>query len=147
MHRLLILLYLAGIAGFTADLYLLEHYETWYQRIPLVGLAAGAVAAFTVLVAPRTPTLWLHRCVALFLLAAGVFGQYLHYQGNAEFELELYPSLQGAELFWKSMSGASPTLAPFALAHLGLLGLISTYRHPRLRRNHHTPRSNSEVIT
>ena len=28
-------------------------------------------------------------------VVSGVVGLWLHYQGNAEFELEMYPSLQG----------------------------------------------------
>ena len=144
MHRLLISLYLLGIIGFSADLYLLEHYETWYQRIPLIVLAAGGLVGLAALMVPRAASIWLHRVIALGFVVAGVVGLYLHYQGNAEFELELYPSMAGSELFWESMSGATPALAPFGMSHLGLLGLLSTYRHPRLRRDTTPPAVTTE---
>ena len=67
----------------------------------------------------------------LFVLSGGV-GLWLHYHGNAEFELEMYPSLKGAELFWESVTGATPTLAPGTMLELGLLGLAYTFRHPAL---------------
>jgi hypothetical protein len=76
--------------------------------------------------------------MAVFV-AAGFAGVLLHYRGNAEFELEMRPSLAGSELFWKAVKGATPALAPLALTQLGLLGLASTYRHPLLRRS--DPRS------
>ena len=63
-------------------------------------------------------------------LAAGLLGIYLHYAGNAEFEIERTPELSGLRLLWKALRGATPALAPGALAQLGLLGFIYTYRHP-----------------
>ena len=65
----------------------------------------------------------------LFVLS-GVVGLWLHYHGNVEFELEMYPGLAGFELFRESVTGATPTLAPGTMLELGLLGLLYTYRHP-----------------
>jgi len=42
--------------------------------------------------------------------------------------------MEGFELFKESMMGATPALAPGMMAHLGLLGLALTYRHPLLAR-------------
>ena len=67
----------------------------------------------------------------LFVLS-GLVGLILHYQGNAEFELEMYPSLNGLELFWEAIRGATPTLAPGTMIQLGLLGWVYTIRHPQL---------------
>ncbi|MFB3131882.1 MAG: hypothetical protein ACE10K_05095, partial [Rhodothermales bacterium] len=50
----------------------------------------------------------------------------------AEFELEMYPTLKGLELFWESIKGATPALAPGTMIQLGLLGWAYTYRHPAL---------------
>jgi hypothetical protein len=47
----------------------------------------------------------------------------------------MYPSLTGFELFREAISGATPTLAPGAMLHLGLLGLLYTFRHPALKRS------------
>jgi hypothetical protein len=65
-------------------------------------------------------------------LVVGALGIYLHFRGNVDFVRERYPSLGGTTLIWKALRGATPALAPGALAQLGLLGLIFTYRHPIL---------------
>ena len=49
--------------------------------------------------------------MALFVLSGGI-GVALHYRGNVEFELEMYPSLSGLELVRKTLTGATPVLAP-----------------------------------
>ncbi len=67
-------------------------------------------------------------------VVAAALGTYLHYRGNAEFEREMDDAADGLVLLWRSLRGATPALAPGALAQLGLLGLIGTYRHPALRR-------------
>jgi len=58
----------------------------------------------------------------------------LHYRGNVEFERERDPSLSGLALVWEALRGATPSLAPGAMAQLGLLGLAITWRHPAARR-------------
>jgi hypothetical protein len=61
-------------------------------------------------------------------LIVGALGVYFHIRGNVEFALERDPSLSGLRLLWKALRGATPALAPGALAQLGLLGLLYTYR-------------------
>jgi hypothetical protein len=71
----------------------------------------------------------------LLVMLAGGVGILLHYQGNAEFQLDVNPDLAGWALFAKVLhSKAPPALAPGVMAQLGLLGLIYTFRHPALRR-------------
>jgi hypothetical protein len=70
--------------------------------------------------------------VMLLFLVIGALGVYLHYRGNVEFATERDPSLTGLRLLWKALRGATPSLAPGALAQIGLLGLVFTYRHPAL---------------
>jgi hypothetical protein len=70
----------------------------------------------------------------LAFLVVGALGVYLHVSGNVEFALERDPSLTGTGLLWKALRGATPALAPGALAQIGLLGLLYTYRHPALAR-------------
>jgi hypothetical protein len=71
----------------------------------------------------------------LLCVAAGLVGVFLHYRGNVEFELEREPLLRGLALFREAVRGATPALAPGAMAQLGLLGLVYSYRHPALRRD------------
>jgi hypothetical protein len=67
-------------------------------------------------------------------VVAGAVGVYLHLDGNYEWALERNSSMRGGELAWEILSGATPALAPGALAQLGLLGLAFTFRHPALAR-------------
>jgi len=129
------LLALLGIAtaGTGTELVLLEHYEDPWQWTPLVLLAVGLLVTAAVLVRPRARVLRVFQGVMLLFVAAGLLGLYLHYDGNVEFELEMVPELAGFELFWKSVRGATPALAPGTMIQLGLLGLIAIWRHPLLR--------------
>jgi len=72
------------------------------------------------------------QAIMLLFVLVGLLGIYLHLRGNLEFALERDPSLSGGRLIWKILRGATPALAPGALAQLGLLGLVYTYRHPAL---------------
>ncbi len=70
--------------------------------------------------------------MAMFVVAA-VLGITFHYQGNLEFQLEINPEQSSWDLFNKVIRAkAPPALAPGAMAQLGLLGLIYTYRHPAI---------------
>jgi hypothetical protein len=132
--RLLLLWVLVfGMTGTLAELVLLEHTESKTQWIPLVLLAISMIAAVIAGVRPARVTLLALRVIMTACILAGAIGLYLHYTGNVEFELEMYPGLGGRELFWKSITGATPALAPGAMIQFGLLGLIYTWRHPRLR--------------
>jgi len=76
----------------------------------------------------------LQGLMALCVLA-GVLGVVLHYRGSLEFQLEIDPSQRGWDLFSKVIQAkAPPTLAPGAMAQLGLLGLVYAFRHPALGR-------------
>jgi hypothetical protein len=66
-------------------------------------------------------------------IATAIAGLIFHYRGNVEFEIERDESLRGLALFWEAIRGATPALAPGALAQLGLVGLAFTYRHPALK--------------
>ena len=123
-----------GLFGTGTELLLLEHYEDTWQIVPLVliGLALVTLAAHAVL--RCSGTIVAIQIVMALSVASGVIGVALHYRGNAEFEREMYPSIRGFELFWKSMMGATPALAPGTMTLLGLLGLIYSYRHPSLHQ-------------
>ena len=130
IRRLLIGTLFAGMLGTAAELLLLGHDETWLQVVPLVLLALGLAAVIWQVAAPRAASVRALQAVAILFLAAGVLGIGLHYDGNAAFELEMYPSTAGLELVRKTLTGATPVLAPGSMALLGLLALAYTYRHP-----------------
>jgi hypothetical protein len=137
LRRLLLALVLFGAAGLMAELVLLEHYEDPWQWAPLVVLALTLAAGAALWRRPTSRLLQIFRGLMVVSLVAGALGVILHLKGNMEFELERDPSLGGFALLWKCLRGATPALAPGALAQLGLLGLVFTHRHPALSRGHH----------
>jgi hypothetical protein len=132
LRRLLLALVLLGAAGLLVELVLLEHYDSAWKWSPLVLLVVVLLSAAAAWLRPGHGTLVIFRAMMRLCVALGLVGLALHYKGNLEFAREHDPSLSGLALLWKGMRGATPSLAPGALAQLGLLGLIFTYRHPAL---------------
>lgn len=134
LRRLVLAVLLYGVLGTLAELYLLGHHEEWWQLVPLLllGVAAPLIARCWAL--PSAATLRALQGLMLLFVIAGALGVYQHYTVNAEFEIEMYPSRAGFELFWESLKGATPALAPASLSWLGLVGLACTFRHPALLR-------------
>jgi hypothetical protein len=127
---MILALVLIGIVGLIAELLLQKHFESATQIIPLATLGAGLA---TTIIAARNPTPASMRAFSIMMIvfvAAGVLGLVLHFKGNMEWALERNPDLGGANLIWKSLTGATPALAPGALTQLGLLGLVWAYRNP-----------------
>jgi hypothetical protein len=124
-----------GATGMMGELLLIGHDESTAQFVPLVLLATGILAAAVLLAAPTRGRIRVLQLLMTLFLGAGILGIGLHYQGNNEFELEMYPSLSGVELMSKAITGATPVLAPGSMSLLGAIGLALTYRHPLLR-NH-----------
>ena len=135
-------LFMIGMGGTGVELLLLEHTEGFWQQVPLglMGLG-GAVLAWYAVTGGST-SLRLFRGMMGAFVMSGVVGLWLHYQGNAEFELEIYPYLgrKTGSYSGRRPSGARkerpPWLAPGTMLELGLLGLAYTYRHPVLTRSH-----------
>jgi len=134
MRRLLLALVGIGAAGLEVELLLLEHWDSAVQYTPLVLLGVVLIATLLVWRRPSSATVRFFQVVMALCVVAGVVGIVLHYRGNVEFELEHEP-LHGWTLFWEAIRGATPALAPGAMAQLGLLGLVYSYRHPALRRD------------
>jgi len=132
LRQLLLAVIFVGIVGLQVELALLRHAESFTQWIPHAALMIGLVSTVAVYARPGASTLRAFQVVMLIFLIVGALGVYLHLQGNVEFALERNPSLSGGALIWKALRGATPALAPGALAQLGLLGLLFTYRHPAL---------------
>lgn len=128
LRDLLLVVLVIGMLGLIAELFLQEHTETWQQWIPLVLLGLGLAATTLVRFRPSPGTTRLFQMVMATFLGAGLLGIYLHFAGNVEFAIERTPELSGLALTWEALRGATPALAPGALAQLGLLGFIYTYR-------------------
>ena len=132
LRQLVLALVLVGIAGLEIELALLRHAGSLTQWIPHICLLLGLVVTAAVYVKARRPVLRAFQWIMVVYLVVGAVGVYLHYRGNVEFALERDASLSGLRQFWKALRGATPAMAPGALAQLGLLGLLYTYGHPSL---------------
>ena len=119
-----------GFVGTLTELVLLEHYEDAWQLVPIVLIALALVVTGWFVVDRKSRSLRVFQGVMWLFVASGAVGVFLHYQGNVEFELEMYPSLGGFGLFKEAMMGATPALAPGTMLQFGLLGLAYTFRHP-----------------
>jgi hypothetical protein len=133
LRFLVFAVFFVSAAGTGAELFLLEHTESVWQLVPLAALGAGVLVGAAVVARPRAATVRAFQAAMVLFVASGVTGLYLHYRGNVEFELEMYPALAGAELVWKALTGATPALAPGVMVQLGVLGLLACFRHPALR--------------
>jgi hypothetical protein len=131
IRRLLLALLVIGLIVTGTDLMLLDHHEDAWQLIPLVlvGLAL-AVIIWHVVARDGTSLRALQAAMVLFLVA-GATGIVLHYRGNMEFQLEMDATQSRWTLFNKVIRAkAPPAMAPAAMAQLGLIGLIYSFRHP-----------------
>jgi hypothetical protein len=135
LRQMLLGLVLIGIVGLIVELLLLKHYDSFTQVIPIASLGLGL--ATTIVVARNTTraTMRAFQAMMWVFLFAGLLGLFFHFKGNIEWALERTPELGGWPLTWKALRGATPALAPGALAQLGLLGLAWSFRHPALQQN------------
>ncbi|HET7612972.1 MAG TPA: hypothetical protein VFK26_03520 [Gemmatimonadaceae bacterium] len=135
LRQLVLALVLFGIIGLEIELAFLRHADSLAKWIPHISLLIGLVVTLAVYLSPRKPVLRSFQTIMVLYLLIGALGVYFHLRGNVEFAVERDPSLSGLKLLWKALRGATPALAPGALAQLGLLGLLYTYGHPSLAAN------------
>ena len=126
IRKLLLALLVAGSASTAVELLLLGHFDEITQVLPLVLLAAGIAIGAWHLASPGASVPALRGLMLLFVASGGT-GIALHYRGNVEFELEMYPSLSGIEFIEQTLTGATPVFAPGAMALLGAIGLMASY--------------------
>lgn len=131
-HRLLSGLLLLGMLGLGIELILLGHYEEFKQWIPLAMIGIGIAAHLLLLSYRSQASIKVFQGAMILFVAGGILGTWFHFNGNREFELEMYPSLSGVDLLWESLTGATPALSPGTMILLGLLGLTLAYTHSAL---------------
>jgi len=136
LRRWLIGVLVFGLLGTITELLLLEHYEKPLQFVPLVLIAAAfATLAWHVKRRDESSLRWLKIIMALFVLA-GFAGVAAHFEGSAEFQLELDPMIGTWELIQKILHAqAPPLLAPGVMMVFGLIGLAYVYSDARYRRS------------
>ena len=134
LRALILALLVFGLAALGIELWALGHYEDSLQIVPLaaIGLTLLLIAWFKF--RQGAALLRVLQVVFVLLMSTGAVGIILHYQGNAEFQREIDPTIGGWSLFSTVVDAkAQAAVAPGVMAQLGLLGLIYTYRHPALR--------------
>jgi len=140
LRRLLLALLAFGLIGVSVELVLLEHYEDPSMFVPFAAIAASLAAVALHATANTAVTARGLQAAMAALIISGLAGVVLHYQGSLEFQLDMDPEISRWDVFWKVMHmKAPPTLAPGIMVQLGLLGLVSTYRHPAFDRMNRLP--------
>ncbi len=132
VRKILILALAVGILGTGTELLLLGHTEDTWQLVPLILFGGGIIVLMWHAFAAGKGTVRALQATMVLFVVSGAVGTWLHYSGNMEFELEMYPTLEGTKLFAEAMTGATPALAPGTMIGLGLVGLAYAFRHPRL---------------
>lgn len=133
VRRFVLALLVFGLIGAGTELLLIGHFEDPWQLVPLVLIALSLAAILLqATVHAALPIRFLQFAMVLLILA-GLSGVVFHYRGNLSFQVDMDPTLSEWQYFKKVIHAkAPPTLAPGALAQLGLLGLVYTFRHPSL---------------
>ena len=127
LRRFLLILSAIVLLGTIAELLLLEHFDEPLQLVPFVMAAAGLAVLVGVLTSGSRGLLRALRVVMILTAITGVVGVILHLKGNIEFELEIQPGRSVGDVFWKSLRGGSPLLAPGTLILVAALGWAATY--------------------
>ena len=133
VRRALVFILVVAMAGILVELLLIEHFEDAWQWAPIGLLAASLIVLGWHGLERGATSLNVLRGLMVLSMASGLVGLLLHYKGNVEFELEMYPDLSGWKLFKDAMMGATPALAPGAMLQIGLVGLSWTFRHPAFK--------------
>lgn len=125
MRRLLLVAYAFGSVGVAAELLLMEHTEGIWQLIPVILIVASIVPLLWQWFVPKRGIVKMFQWMMSLFALSGLLGIWLHYDGKAEFKLEIDPELSGWALFWECIHGPSmpPVLAPGTMILLGLVGL------------------------
>jgi hypothetical protein len=116
----IILIGLNAIASvsFLLELIFLQHFNETLQWIPIIAASLGIIAVIASLQS-NTITRAIVILAALALLGAGGLGALVHLIRNIGYA-------EGKGL-WAILTGPAPTMAPLALANVGLLLLLTLW--------------------
>ena len=132
VRRWILFVLVAGLTGSGAELLLIEHYEEAWQMIPLVLVAVSLGVIGWHLAGGSKASVRVLQGMMMLCVAAGALGVALHFQGAADFQLEMDPTISRSTLVQKVMRvKAPPVLAPGVMVQLGLLGLVYAHRWSR----------------
>jgi hypothetical protein len=125
---------LLGLLGTVTELMLLSHYEQPLQLVPVVLIALAIVSLLWQWLMRDMASLNVMLVVMALSVVAGFVGVLAHFEGSAEFQRDLDPSMGTWELLEKILRAkAPPLLAPGMMIQLGLLGLAYGLSDARYR--------------
>lgn len=135
LPRILLSIYVFGTVGLGVELLLMEHTEGPWQWLPIVMLGASLIPLVAHGMVARHWPLRAFQVCGWLIVAGALLGMWLHFDGKAEFKLELDPSLQGWALIRECLVGHSlpPVLAPGSMMLIGFTGLA--WAHARTTLN------------
>lgn len=110
------------LIGTGLELYLLRHFEDFFQLIPLICIASSLIVLGVMQVRVSRFIQQLFSVLMLMTALAGIYGIVLHIQTNFQFEQEMTPTHSNWDLFVESLTGAIPALAPGSLIAFSILG-------------------------
>lgn len=128
MKRLLLIAFIISLVGTAGELLLIEHFEGLWQIIPLLLIALGLTTISWFTIQSTILSKQVFQVIMALFIVSGFLGFGLHFNGNMEFELEMYPSMKGTELIWETLKGATPVLAPGSMIATGLFGWAYTLK-------------------
>jgi hypothetical protein len=141
VRRFLLGVLILGVTGIGIELLLIGHFDDPFQFVPLILLGCGLPALITLAVRPRPVSIRVVQVLMVLFVMSGGAGVALHSRGNAEFELEMYPTLAGWDLVRGTLTGATPVLAPGSMSLLGLVGLAVAHTYPAVQGREEEARS------
>jgi hypothetical protein len=132
--RILFAVFLITAVATNIELLLVGHTEDLWQWTPLILIWFGIFVLLIHAVVGRKINLQIFQATMLIFILSGIVGLFLHYKAKMEFKLEMDPSLQGFDLFIKTLRGGTlpPVLAPGMMIQLGCIGFLYSYCHQSL---------------
>ena len=112
VRRALFLLLVVGLVGTALELVLMEHLDDWWQRIPLVLIAAALGVLLWHRFSRTRRSIYALRTVMILFLASAGGGVVLHAKGNREFALETKPNLAAPSSRRRRAASASAAIRP-----------------------------------
>ncbi len=119
---LILAAYTSMLIGTTTELVLLNHFEDAFQLIPIIGVGVCLVLLVAIGVTKLGIFIKINSIILPLIALIGLYGVYLHFGVNMEFEQEMRPNAEYMYWFKAALSGAIPVLAPASLVVLSLLG-------------------------
>ena len=114
--------YTAMLIGTALELALLNHFEDTLQLIPVIGVGVCLVLLVFTALTKLGIFIRINSIILPVIALIGVYGVYLHFGVNMEFEQEMRPNADYMHWVKSSFTGAIPVLAPASLIVLSLLG-------------------------